>query len=284
LGGVALRPNLEGVKLRPNQGGFQDMPPHFLYPSDPIDPKKPDEPFLDQVQELRKLGFTVSLVSLEELDQESARIRGAMPAGSTVVYRGWMLAPSEYAKLLSLIESSHGVPLVSLEIYLACHYLPNWYPLVAEFTAETRVFAVGADLAAGLKSLDWGKFFVKDYVKSLKTSVGSVISKPEEVSVVLAEMQKYRGTIEGGICIRRFEEFVPNSEKRYLVLYGTPYAASGEIPQLVSECARRIHSPFFSVDVAMRTDGLLRVVEIGDGQVSDLVGWDAARFAEMWMQ
>jgi hypothetical protein len=48
------------------------------------------------------------------------------------------------------------------------------------------------------------------------------------------------------------------------------------------ECARRIGSAFFSVDVAMRADAVLRVVEIGDGQVSDLVGWDATRFAELW--
>ena len=40
--------------------------------------------------------------------------------------------------------------------------------------------------------------------------------------------------------------------------------------------------PFFSVDVATRADGILRVVEIGDGQVSDLVGWESARFAELW--
>lgn len=41
-------------------------------------------------------------------------------------------------------------------------------------------------------------------------------------------------------------------------------------------------SPFFSVDVALREDGAERIVEIGDGQVSDLVGWSPERFAEMW--
>ena len=41
-------------------------------------------------------------------------------------------------------------------------------------------------------------------------------------------------------------------------------------------------SRFFSVDVAKRDDGVLRVVEVGDGQVSDLVGWSVERFVEMW--
>ncbi|MEG4579430.1 ATP-grasp domain-containing protein [Microcoleus vaginatus DQ-U2] len=33
-----------------------------------------------------------------------------------------------------------------------------------------------------------------------------------------------------------------------------------------------IHSKFFSVDAVERQDGVKRIVEIGDGKVSDLVG------------
>jgi|SRR5579859_1936435 len=257
---------------------------HFLYPSDPVQPKQPDEAFNDQINELRRLGFITSLVSLEEIAEGDSKIRGVIPGGAMVVYRGWMVEPREYEKLLSLIQSRQAIPLISLESYLACHYLPNWYPLIAEFTSETRIFPAGTDFVKELKVLGWEKFFIKDYVKSLKTSVGSVISKPEEIDVVLAEMQKYRGTIEGGVCVRRFEDFVPGSETRYFVIHGKPRAASGSVPEVVFECARRVRSPFFSVDVALRADGALRVVEIGDGQVSDLVGWEASRFAEIWKE
>ena len=255
---------------------------HFLYPSDPIQPRQPDEPFQDQANEMQRLGLGVSIVCLEELGETTCRIRNPIPSGATVVYRGWMLALTEYEKLLRLIYSHQASALISLETYLACHYLPNWYPLISELTAETRVFPIDCDLVAQLTSLGWEKFFIKDYVKSLKTSVGSVISKPQDITLVLAEMQKFRGKIEGGICVRRFEDFVPNSERRYFVIKGKPHAASGSVPELVLECARRISSPFFSVDVATRADGILRVVEIGDGQVSDLVGWESARFAELW--
>ena len=41
----------------------------------------------------------------------------------------------------------------------------------------------------------------------------------------------------------------------------------------------RIDSPFYSVDMATRDDGQRRVVEVGDGQVSDLVGWTPEEFA-----
>ena len=97
-------------------------------------------------------------------------------------------------------------------------------------------------------------------------------------------MQQFRGVIEGGVCVRRFEQFVADSETRYFVIKGQPYASSGAIPNMIFECARRINSHFFSVDVAMRTDLQLRVVEMGDGQVSDLVGWEPVRFAELWKQ
>jgi len=51
---------------------------------------------------------------------------------------------------------------------------------------------------------------------------------------------------------------------------------------MVARVAGRIPSQFFSVDVVRRADGILRIVEVGDGQVSDLVGWSADAFAAMW--
>ncbi len=93
----------------------------------------------------------------------------------------------------------------------------------------------------------------------------------------------FRGTIEGGICVGRIEDFVPETEKRYFVLSGKPFAALAdeEIPEIVSECAKRIGSHFFSVDVIARRDGTKWVVEIGDGQVSDIFAWTAERFAQL---
>jgi ATP-grasp domain, R2K clade family 3 len=87
-------------------------------------------------------------------------------------------------------------------------------------------------------------------------------------------------------CVRQIEDFIPETEKRYFVIYGKPFAASPdeEIPEIVEECARRIQSKFFSVDVIERRDGNKRIVEIGDGQVSDLVGWTSERFAQCWVE
>jgi ATP-grasp domain, R2K clade family 3 len=127
-----------------------------------------------------------------------------------------------------------------------------------------------------------GQILLEGLVKSLKTSVGSVVCRPEDVPTLLAEMQKFRGMIEGGVCVRRFETFLPGSELRFFVIRGVPYAATGAIPPIVHEVARRLEAPFFSVDIATREDGVPRVVEVGDGQVSDLVGWEPRQFAALW--
>ena len=84
----------------------------------------------------------------------------------------------------------------------------------------------------------------------------------------------------------RVEDFVPESEQRYFVLLGVGYAASQDVPvpEIVQRCGEWLPSKFFSVDVARRPDGELRVVELGDGQVSDLVGWSPEAFAALWVR
>jgi len=253
---------------------------HFLFPNGST-PNAPDEMFADQFAAVTAAGFTASLCSHRAL-AEGMPLRG-VPPGSRVVYRGWMVTAEEYDTLVRAIERCEADPLTRTEEYLAAHHLPNWYPVLADLTPETRVFPADIDLAAELPALGWGSFFIKDFVKSLKTGRGSVVRNPVEAPAVVAELRDYRGRIEGGICVRRVEEFVPGSEQRFFVLRGVGYAAEGgTVPQAVQHCADRIGSPFFSVDVARRSDGAVRVVEIGDGQVSDLVGWSVSRFVSLW--
>jgi hypothetical protein len=257
---------------------------HFLFPAHPLEPRRPDELFGEQFEAFAAQGFSVSVVTDESI-QESSRLRG-IPDRSLVVYRGWMLNPAEYGSLVATIESSNAAAFVSTQEYLAGHYLPNWYPLISEFTPLTRIYPADADMPRELRELNWNSFFVKDYVKSLKTSVGSFVRDPSEIARVLEDMKRYRGEIEGGICIRQVEAFAPDTETRYFVIKGQPFAAdrSATIPEVVRACAQRIPSKFFSVDVVERLDGVLRVVEIGDGQVSDLVGWSAASLVAAWVQ
>ena len=257
---------------------------HFLYPAVPFQIGTVDETFALEAQAVREAGFSCSTVSIEDLEAGDFKLRPRIPENAVVVYRGWMLDAQRYERLVAGVESVGAYMHTDLNTYLSCHHLPNWYAKIADLTPETHIFTVDADLEQELRALHWDAYFIKDYVKSLKTSVGSVVQKPEDVPVLLKEMRKFRGMIEGGIVVRRFEPINAASERRYFVIHNRVFVPDGTPPQIVYTCAERIQSPFFSVDVVAREDGELRVIEIGDGQVSDLVGWMPEVFARAWQE
>ena len=254
----------------------------FLFPSNYFKPKKPEPAYLEEFTCFSQAGFPTSVISLESLNSDKLSL--ILEPGSKVIYRGWMLSLKDYELLSNIIEKAGASLLTSKTDYVATHWLPNWYPLISDLTPETKFYSLEDDLESQLNQLSWNGFFIKDYVKSLKTSVGSIINKPEEIKTVIAQMQKFRGTIEGGICVRRLEDFVPETETRYFVLFNEPFSAFADedIPDIVIECANRIKSKFFSVDIIERKDGTKRIVEIGDGQVCDLVGWTSERFVSIF--
>lgn len=255
--------------------------PHFLFSASARRPDRPDEMFADQWDALAAAGWNASAIPDAVLT--GAKPLRDIPPDSQVVYRGWMLNAEEYAALARAVGTCSATMFTTPQQYLLAHHLPNWYPLLADLTPETRIYPADVDLVAELRALGWEAYFLKDYVKSLKTGRGSVVRNPEDAPAVVADLRDYRGTIEGGVCVRRFEPLLPDTEVRYFVRQGLAFAPDGRpIPDAVRQCAERIASPFFSVDVAERTDGVLRVVEIGDGQVSDLVGWSADAFAAVW--
>jgi hypothetical protein len=228
------------------------------------------------------MGLALSLFSFEDLAADRFRARPALAAGEQVLYRGWMLAADRYPTLSNAIRAQGAYPFTEPDQYTLCHHLPQWYPLLAEWTPPTRVFAPGDDFATALRDTGWPGYFVKDFVKSLTTTRGSLVDTPEQIAAVVSQIGRHRGGIEGGVCIRRREEFVEGTEQRFFVLNGKPFGVGDEaVSEAVAAAAQRIGSPFFSVDVAERSDGAVRIVEIGDGQVCDRKHWPAERFVRM---
>ncbi|WP_310481871.1 ATP-grasp domain-containing protein [Chamaesiphon sp. VAR_48_metabat_403] len=258
----------------------------FLFPSNYFKPQRVDSAYTEQCDRLHKSGFDTSVISLENLSLGASKIYPPPHPDEKLIYRGWMISPDEHSLLVNAVRNTGADLWIDRDEYLSTHYLPNWYPLLQDLTPETYWFNVDADLNRELIKLGWNKFFIKDYVKSLKTSIGSIIKDPSEIGQVVAEMHKFRGTIEGGICVRKVEDFITETEQRYFIINGRAFAASTatKIPDIVKVCASRINSKFFSVDIIDRIDGCQRVVEIGDGQVSGLVGWSVERFTDIWAE
>lgn len=253
----------------------------LLYPSDPFVKRQPDETFQEEYEAARSADIPCSLYSVEDFEIGDFKPRPGIAEGEPVLYRGWMLTPDAYARLHAAVESKGGVMITSVEQYRRCHYLPEWYPLCAGFTPETVFLSKDADFASALADKEWPGYFVKDYVKSLTTSRGSVAQTVDEIPEIVALIEKYRGEIEGGVCVRRLEDLLPETEERYFVFRGTPFGREGTVPEIVQRIAERIDSPFFSVDVVLSRDGTPRLIELGDGQVSDRKKWPAERFVSL---
>lgn len=257
---------------------------HFLLPSDPFNKSLADDAYAEEFEAFRAIGRTCSVFSFEDFESGQFKPRPGIPPGEAVVYRGWMLMPDDYSQLHAAVAKQGGALRTSPAAYRRCHYLPEWYPTCQDLTPETVFLQRDSDFAAELAEKHWPAYFVKDFVKSLTTARGSIASSAKEVEEIVALIEQYRGRVEGGVCVRKYEPLIPETEERYFVLNGHAYARQGEAPALVNEVARRVDCPFFSVDVVAAHDNGLRVIELGDGQVSDRKKWPAARFAAMFSE
>lgn len=256
----------------------------FLYPTDAFHPKAVDEVYENEFSAVVSAGLKTALFSFEEFQAGELRIRPSPQPGETFIYRGWMLTEFEYERLYREIASFGATMLTRPEEYLLCHHLPRWLPLLREFTAETQCYSEHDDIAADLTTAGWQGCFLKDYVKSLSTGGGSVVTDLKTIPAVIASMRKYRGQIEGGICARKLESYDANTEHRFIVFRGIPYGDGVQIPTPVRAAAERIKSLFFTVDLSMRSDGVLRIIELGDGQVSDRKHWSSDAFVQIFLE
>lgn len=253
----------------------------LLFPSHPFDKSAADDAYAEEFEAARAADIGCHLFSFEDFQAGEFKPRPALRADELVLYRGWMLTPESFSVLHDAVSARSGVPATTPAQYRLCHYLPGWYPICAEYSPSTVVVPRDADFVAAVAGKNWSKFFVKDFVKSLTTARGSSATNPEEIASVVSLIEQFRGEVEGGVCIREFERLVPETEERYFVLNGKVHSREGAAPPLVDAIAKRIDSPFYSVDTVLAEDGRLRLIELGDGQVSDRKKWSAARFISM---
>ena len=254
----------------------------LLYPASYLKRNCIDEAYLAEAEALEQKGFTTFVFNSETFihDDFSAL------KGKTVIYRGWMLTAEEYERLQLRIESFGAVMLTSHEDYIKAHYLPSWVETLKEFTPKTHVFrsVVAAREYIIHHQNEKKTYFIKDFVKSLKTETTSFISDVEQFDTWVNEVEFYKGFVEGGICLRDVEDFVEETELRFFVLKGVLYANSKKriIPEIVTDVKALIDLPFYSIDVVKNKSGIWRLVEIGDGQVSSSETWCPEIFSELF--
>jgi hypothetical protein len=280
--------------------------PVFLVPADPLDPRAPDQHFAREADAARRVGLTVMVIDHGAVVAGEDRLAVRRVAASEGVrpgwYRGWMLRADEYARLAAALEARGVRLLTDPSAYRTAHELPGWYAAFADVTPQSvwMSWTAGRTPTAGevgalVADLGGGPGVVKDYVKSRKHEWDEACFVPDlsdaaAAAGVVARMVALQGDdLAGGIVARAFEEFVSDDDGRVpearawwvagapvLVTphpdapAGTTVEVPAEVIDGVGACIGALGAPFVTTDLALRSDGVWRVIEVGDGQVSDL--------------
>jgi hypothetical protein len=257
------------------------MPQTLIVPSDWFSPDAPDEHFLPEAEAALAAGIKIATLNQEALDRGEVKLSDDV--AGRAFYRGWMLADSDYQSLHSAVVDKGGELITSPKHYRQAHWLPGWIDLFRDLTPFTVVSKDG-DYRAALRQMD-GACIIKDYVKSAKHkwTECTFIPDPEDEAHALRVIDNFlteRDTNRvGEVCFRQFEDFQSPEMRSWwvdgqcLMIGAHPDRPkqTRDISSLeeIADAVQQLDNRFVSVDLAYRRDGLLRVVEVGDGQVSD---------------
>jgi hypothetical protein len=209
-------------------------------------------------------------------------------AGSVAVYRGWMLRSGQYAAFANALADRKMMLRTSADQYRQAHELPGWYAALAGVTPRS-VWTVGADrdgFERARRELGPGPAVLRDYTKSMKHYWHEAAFIPDlgdahAAWTVASRFRQLRDDdFTGGFVLRRFERFISAEIRTWWVdgarrLVGphpdTPHDKPPADPDLskIEPLIAALRLPFVTVDLAQRADGVWRVIELGDGQVSD---------------
>jgi hypothetical protein len=279
-----------------------------IFCADPLDRKRPDPMYAREVEAASAAGFACSLLNFEALvDEQDAEnaIRRIAPAHGQEpgVYRGWMLRLEAYTRLYGALQA-RGIALInSPVVYRHCHYLPFSYPIIEGYTPRSVWLEAGAGLGIerimeALRPFGAAPVIVKDYVKSRKHEwaeacyIPSAADRAAVERVVTRFLALQGDDLNWGLVFREYVPLEPlaqhsrsgmplTKEFRLFFLDGelllsTAYWDEGDYGDLqppvdyFQQIARKVHSRFFTMDVAKRLDGDWLIVELGDGQVAGL--------------
>jgi hypothetical protein len=261
----------------------------LLFPSDPLNPRRPDPQFAEEYEAARELELGAALIDHDlAAGCDPAGAVSKVPATEDAVYRGWMLRSEEYAALNIALNARGTTLRTGPDQYRRAHELPGWYAALEQFTPAS-VWTEGAsrdEFDVVRASMASGPVVLRDYTKSMKHYWNEAMFIPDAADAdkawaIAARFLELRGdSFVGGLVLRRFEPF-SGAEVRTWWVDGqcalmtahpdTPDTPlPGEIdPGRIREAVAELDLPFVTVDFAQRRDGAWRVVELGDGQVSD---------------
>jgi hypothetical protein len=262
----------------------------LLVPADPLRPRRPDEHFTAEADAAKNAGVDVALIDHDALADPGGAERAVarVPnASGMAIYRGWMLRADQYTALAAALEARDVTLRTSAAQYQRAQELPGWHAALSLVTpqAEWTNGDGEHDFQLACERLGQGPAVLRDYVKSMKHHWHEAAYIPDAADHAPAwrVASRFRELREddfaGGFVRRRFEHFASAEARTWWVdgacrlTTAHPDTPDDTPPHIdLSPFTAPIASlalPFVTADLARRTDGTWRLIELGDGQVSD---------------
>lgn len=245
-----------------------------------------DPHFQDEYDFVRSEGAKTALYDHEAVGSSFACVKPDPDFTGQALVRGWMITPSNYAAWF-LELAAQGIHLATTPLlYERAHQLPNWHGSIDPSIIAPAVWAKTRD-ALDLDALPAGSGMVKDYVKSLKHNLAATriedVHNAKSVQTTTDLFLEERGQdLVGGLVVRAWEDLEKGEwrawfkKDKLVCLAPHPDNDGAELDALdedilenASKSLAKLGTEFATVDFALSKSGQWRVIEIGDGQVSD---------------
>jgi hypothetical protein len=262
----------------------------YLFPSDPlgrgfsVDPQF--ERMFDLVKE-KELDYGFFDYDKFMLTNEvKFRFSAFADLSAGVEYRGWMMLPEEYVMLSIALTEAGGYFLTNPEQFAKAHAADGWTEALEGLIPPTVLvdqFHLD-ELNERAATLGVDEFFVKDYTKSVPEACHAVGFEGDNGMASVADrlIELREGWFAGGLVIREWKPAVGDTEVRtwwrngeFKTVTVHPNSSGDDEKQIPEELLNEVSSRlnalglhFVTVDWMETTDGW-KVVEVGDGQVSE---------------
>ena len=255
--------------------------------------------YLKKMEEAARL-LGISVINFEQFNFDSLRetlSRKTYQENEIVFWSGFVPRFEEYELAYHILQN-HGLRLInSPEEFAKSEYFNQFYPIIKDDSIESGITDNLEEAKIIAKQLHY-PVFLKGSIQSLKKLgwKNCIANNDDELEAIFKKLKANIDFSLGKIIIRKYERLnykeiggngIPKAhEYRFLVLneqvIDYSYYWNGENPfeltaqkthelkHLVGEIGAKVNVPYISVDIAETVDNQWKVIEIGDGQFSDI--------------
>ena len=280
----------------------------FIFNCCEHDTTLPDASYQEEYDTLVKRGVRVFLFDLAQLEKKEPIILPKTLEKIYLIYRGWMLSEEQYDTLYETLLEQKYQMVVDPYQYRECHYLDYWYTKLSRLTAKS-VYSHGIpsdeSILQMLSKFGNQPIIVKDYVKSRKHEwyescfIEDASNTEDAMKIIHNFIERQGDKFSGGLVLREyldinkngvhFKNHLPVTEEVRIFCYkndpicfisywsGDMWQMDRAFLDIIDRCAV-LESPFYTIDLARTNSGKWVLIEVGDGQISHLRGYDVGRF------